>query len=181
MRSAQRALLRDLAPALYFVPVPTVILIACGVIDVSRHKKVTYELIAKYFMGNGILTWMLSPINLLADLFSYRNKGQYEREDMPSSTAGKSRPACRNSSRAATSSRRYPLLGPDLHRLDRTSLQLAHQTTASRHRRHSPARCSCRVVAPIRDVRFVDLTPIIVLELRQSGTITATISPAVAA
>lgn len=72
-----------LAPALYFVPVPTLILIACGVIDVSRHRKVTYELIEKYFMGNGILTWMLSPINLLADLFSYRNKGQYELEDMP--------------------------------------------------------------------------------------------------
>jgi aspartyl/asparaginyl beta-hydroxylase (cupin superfamily) len=72
-----------LAPALYFVPVPTLIFIACGAIDVSRHRKITYELIEKYFMGNGILTWTLSPINLLADLFSYRNKGQYKLEDMP--------------------------------------------------------------------------------------------------
>src|SRR5258707_2204863 len=31
------------------------------------------------------------------------------------------------------------------------------RTTASRHRRHSPARCSCRVVPPIRDARLVDL------------------------
>src|SRR5438309_7139640 len=30
-------------------------------------------------------------------------------------------------------------------------------TTASRHRRHSPSRCSCRVVTPIRDARLVDL------------------------
>jgi DNA invertase Pin-like site-specific DNA recombinase len=31
------------------------------------------------------------------------------------------------------------------------------RTTASRHRRYSPARCSHRVVPPIRDARFVDL------------------------
>src|SRR5438309_2064183 len=31
------------------------------------------------------------------------------------------------------------------------------RTTASRHRRHSSPRCSCRVVPPIRDARFVDL------------------------
>jgi beta-hydroxylase len=72
-----------LAPALYFVPVPTVILIMCGVLDVGRHKKITYDLIEKYFMGNGMGTWLLSPLNLLADLFSYRNKGKYALEDMP--------------------------------------------------------------------------------------------------
>src|SRR5438445_6664324 len=31
------------------------------------------------------------------------------------------------------------------------------RTTASRHRRHSPPRCSCRMVPPIRDARLVDL------------------------
>src|SRR5213080_2164727 len=31
------------------------------------------------------------------------------------------------------------------------------RTTASRHRRHSPPRCSCRVAPPIRDARLVDL------------------------
>src|SRR6266498_4077925 len=37
----------------------------------------------KYFMGNGILTWMLSPINLLADLLSYRNRVTYTLADLP--------------------------------------------------------------------------------------------------
>jgi beta-hydroxylase len=45
---------------------------------------VSYELIEKYFAGNGILTWMLSPINLLADLMSYRNPGTYQLDGMPS-------------------------------------------------------------------------------------------------
>jgi beta-hydroxylase len=70
-------------PALYLAPVPTLIFIACGVADVSRHKRMTYPLLEAYFLGNGILTWMLSPINLLADLFSHRNKGQYRLEDLP--------------------------------------------------------------------------------------------------
>jgi aspartyl/asparaginyl beta-hydroxylase (cupin superfamily) len=72
-----------LTPALYFLPIPTLILIGCGLIDVGRHKKIRYELIEKYFMGNGVGTWLLSPINLLADLFSYRNKGKYKLDDLP--------------------------------------------------------------------------------------------------
>ncbi len=72
-----------LAPALYFIPVPTVILLVCGVLDISRHEKITYELVEKYFTSNGVLTWLLSPINLLADLFSYRNKVIYKLEDLP--------------------------------------------------------------------------------------------------
>ncbi len=72
-----------LASAVYFVPIPTLILVACGLIDVGRHKKIRYELIEKYFMGNGLGTWLLSPINLLADLFSYSNKGKYKLEDLP--------------------------------------------------------------------------------------------------
>src|SRR5271156_2197571 len=72
-----------LATALYFIPIPTVIILVCGVLDVSRHRKVSYELIEKYFTGNGIGTWFLSPFNLIADLFSYRNKGQYALADLP--------------------------------------------------------------------------------------------------
>jgi hypothetical protein len=37
----------------------------------------------KYFMGNGMGTWFLSPLNLIADLFAYRNKGQYSLADLP--------------------------------------------------------------------------------------------------
>jgi aspartyl/asparaginyl beta-hydroxylase (cupin superfamily) len=72
-----------LAPALYFVPIPTIFYLVCGALDVSRQKNVTVELIEKYFMGNGILTWLLSPINLLADLVSHRNKLVYRLEDLP--------------------------------------------------------------------------------------------------
>jgi beta-hydroxylase len=72
-----------LVPALYFVPVPTVILVLCGVLDISRHKRLRYELIEKYFFGNGIPTWLLSPVNLLADLFSYRNLRVFKLADLP--------------------------------------------------------------------------------------------------
>lgn len=72
-----------LAAALYFVPTLTTILVVCGALDVSRHRKITYELIEKYFMGNGIGTWLLSPFNLMADLLSYGNKGQYALADLP--------------------------------------------------------------------------------------------------
>ena len=72
-----------LALAIYFVPVLTLVMIGCGALDVRRHRKVTYELVEKYFMGNGILTWMLSPINLLADLLSYRNRVTYTLADLP--------------------------------------------------------------------------------------------------
>ncbi len=72
-----------LVPAFYFVPIVTAIFVVCGALDVSRHRKITYDLIEKYFMGRGILTWLLSPLNLLADLFSYPNKGQYALVDLP--------------------------------------------------------------------------------------------------
>lgn len=72
-----------LLPALYFVPIPTLIIVLCGVLDVSRHKRIRSELIEKYFFGNGIPTWLLSPINLLADLFSYRNLRRFKLADLP--------------------------------------------------------------------------------------------------
>jgi len=72
-----------LAVALYFIPVITLIFLICGALDVSRHRRITYDLIEKYFMGNGAATWLLSPLNLLADLLSYRNKGKYALADLP--------------------------------------------------------------------------------------------------
>ena len=72
-----------LAPAIYFVPILTLFMIVCGVIDVRRHKKITYPMLEKYFLGNGLLTWMLSPLNLLADLLSHRNRVIYTLEDLP--------------------------------------------------------------------------------------------------
>lgn len=76
-------LLLIIVPALYFVPYLTLFYIVCGAIDVARHNKITYDLAEKYFMGNGLLTWMLSPLNLLADLFSLKNIGVYRPEDLP--------------------------------------------------------------------------------------------------
>jgi beta-hydroxylase len=69
--------------ALFFAPIPMLILLVCGILDVSRHKKMSWFLVERYFMGNGITTWLLSPVNLLADLFSYRNPGQYTLNDLP--------------------------------------------------------------------------------------------------
>ena len=72
-----------LVPALYFVPILTLIIVLCGVLDLSRHRRIRYELVEKYFLGNGIPTWLLAPINLLADLFSYRNLRRFKLADLP--------------------------------------------------------------------------------------------------
>lgn len=72
-----------LAPALYFIPGVTIFYLCCGALDIRRQKRVTFALFEKYFMGNGIFTWLLSPINLLADLVSHTNKLIYRREDLP--------------------------------------------------------------------------------------------------
>jgi beta-hydroxylase len=74
-----------LVPAAWFIPIPTAILVACGVIDVLRHRRITVRLVEQYFTGNGILTWLLSPVNLLADLLSYRTPGICRLEDLPAS------------------------------------------------------------------------------------------------
>jgi aspartyl/asparaginyl beta-hydroxylase (cupin superfamily) len=37
----------------------------------------------RYFLGNGILTWILSPFNLFVDLLSHRNKRIFELKDLP--------------------------------------------------------------------------------------------------
>ena len=48
-----------------------------------RHDNITGELIEKYFSGSGFFTWMLSPINLLTDVISYRSNVTFRLEDMP--------------------------------------------------------------------------------------------------
>src|SRR5258707_6924832 len=72
-----------LVPALYLAPYLTLFFLFCGALDISRHFKVTPEMAEKYFLGNGIPTWLLSPINLLADMLSARNLGMYRLEDLP--------------------------------------------------------------------------------------------------
>jgi beta-hydroxylase len=72
-----------LVPALYFAPYVTLFFLFCGALDIGRHFKITPDMAEKYFLGNGIPTWMLSPLNLLADMLSARNLGMYRLEDLP--------------------------------------------------------------------------------------------------
>jgi beta-hydroxylase len=72
-----------LIPALYFAPYVTLFFLVCGALDIRRHFKITPEMAEKYFLGNGIPTWLLSPINLLTDMLSARNLGTYRLEDLP--------------------------------------------------------------------------------------------------
>lgn len=72
-----------LALLLWFAPILTAFWLVCGAIDVSRNKGKNRLLVSRYFMGNGILTWLLSPFNLFVDLISRRNPGVYTLDDFP--------------------------------------------------------------------------------------------------
>jgi beta-hydroxylase len=89
LRFTKRAIKRiaPLALALYFIPGVLAFFVACGLIDVLRNKRRTLITVDRYFAGNGIFTWLLSPFNLLMDLLSlpYRNKGVYQLSDLPRS------------------------------------------------------------------------------------------------
>jgi len=69
----------------YFFPIPLLILILCGVYDVSRNRGLDASVFRQYFLKNGIGTWLASPLNILLDIFSlpYLNKGVYKLEDLP--------------------------------------------------------------------------------------------------
>jgi len=61
------------------------ILFVFGLIDVSRHKTMNFKLIKEYFIGKGILTFILSPLNLFTDLLSHRNLHTFKVQDLPQS------------------------------------------------------------------------------------------------
>ena len=75
-----------LALGFYFVPWLAAFYLAAGLLDVSRNSKRDSELFTRYFLGNGYITWLLSPFNLLVDLFSNRNQRTYTIEDFPEQT-----------------------------------------------------------------------------------------------
>ncbi|WP_309717260.1 aspartyl/asparaginyl beta-hydroxylase domain-containing protein [Armatimonas sp.] len=56
-----------------------------GIYDLSRNRKVDASVVKRYFTGNGVFTWVLSPLNTLLDILSlpYINKGIYKLEDLP--------------------------------------------------------------------------------------------------
>ena len=73
------------APLVYFFPKVTLFYALCGIYDVSRNRPLTGIVLQRYFLGNGILAWVLSPFNVLMDLLSipYINKGVYRLQDLP--------------------------------------------------------------------------------------------------
>lgn len=70
-------------PVCIFFPLLSLIYIILGLVDVSRNKPLDADTAKRYFLGNGILTWMLSPFNLFLDLISDKNKGIYQLADLP--------------------------------------------------------------------------------------------------
>ncbi len=74
-----------LAPFAFFFPKIALFYALCGAYDVSRNTGLKLSTLRRYFIGNGFLIWMLSPINILLDLLSlpYVNKGVYRLEDLP--------------------------------------------------------------------------------------------------
>ena len=74
-----------LVPLSYFFPWLMLFYFACGLYDVSRNTKFDLALLDRYFFGNGVTTWILSPFNVLMDILAlpYINKGVYKLEDLP--------------------------------------------------------------------------------------------------
>jgi beta-hydroxylase len=74
-----------LAVLAYFAWKVLIIYAVLGLLDVLRNRPFALETLQRYFFGNGILTWILSPFNLLMDILSlpYWNKGIYKIGDMP--------------------------------------------------------------------------------------------------
>lgn len=54
-----------------------------GLFDLFRSKAVNWDMMLRYFGGNGCLTWALSPFNILLDLISRNNKDVYQLNDLP--------------------------------------------------------------------------------------------------
>ena len=87
LRFVRRALKRIIPFALliWFFPRVLATYFILGALDVRRNRPLQWSTIERYFTGNGVLTWLLSPFNLLMDLLAlpYTNKGVYQLEDLP--------------------------------------------------------------------------------------------------
>ena len=91
-RYAKKAAKRiiPLGVGLYFIPKIVAICFCVGLIDVLRNRPFRISTLDRYFFGNGIFTWLLSPVNLLLDVLSlpYINKGIYQLSDLPAGYRG---------------------------------------------------------------------------------------------
>ncbi|MDR5760220.1 aspartyl/asparaginyl beta-hydroxylase domain-containing protein [Caballeronia sp. LZ035] len=75
--------LLGLSILLFFAPAFCIAFIACGFADFQRSRQFNLASWRRYFFGNGLLTWVLSPFNLLVDLLCKRNRGIYALADLP--------------------------------------------------------------------------------------------------
>ena len=87
LRTIKKAFKRIVPPilALYFIPWIFLTYLAMGFVDVLRNSPRTIKTMDRYFAGNGVFTWLLSPFNLLMDLLClpYWNRGIYRLQDLP--------------------------------------------------------------------------------------------------
>ena len=69
----------------YFLPEFMLFYVVCGAYDVSRNGSINGRVIYRYFFGNGVPTWALSPFNILMDIVTlpYINKKVYQLQDLP--------------------------------------------------------------------------------------------------
>jgi aspartyl/asparaginyl beta-hydroxylase (cupin superfamily) len=69
----------------YFFPWIMLFYVLCGLYDVSRNRNLSLAVLDRYFFGNGLTTWLLSPFNVLMDILAlpYINKGVYKLADLP--------------------------------------------------------------------------------------------------
>ena len=68
-----------------FLPELMLFYVLCGAYDVSRNDNIDGRMLYRYFFGNGVPTWGLSPFNILMDIITlpYINKKIYQLEDLP--------------------------------------------------------------------------------------------------
>ncbi len=69
----------------YFIPRVILFFLLCGIYDVTRNEKLDFSKLVQFFLGNGLFTWFVSPLNLLMDILAipYLNYGVYQLEDLP--------------------------------------------------------------------------------------------------
>lgn len=82
------AVLAYLLP-IWMLLVPILAYAIFGFLDVRRNDLDSEAPVLKrYFAGNGLLTWLLSPFNLVMDLLSKPNKGVLDLADLPEQCQG---------------------------------------------------------------------------------------------
>jgi hypothetical protein len=72
-------------PLGYFLPKTLLFFAACGIYDIARNRALNATMVRRYFLGNGLGSWLLSPFNVVMDILTlpYINKGVYRLEDLP--------------------------------------------------------------------------------------------------